>query len=358
MAYQYSQNILIGSGTEAMFRIKEFLKSIGWIHQASGDGGSLVSTTAGNANDKITGYATTGAGNWGLGSGWIRLRMPTGNREILMTRSTDTAWLISYSYNAGFTGGSPSATVPPTASDQQGINNTLPNTMSAVTIFSVPERQRLNIIADNAAPYGVLAFGFHGSYSTNASPVFSLVIDPVTNTAAEDVDPYVFYNSVDLGTAVSDISNFQPNSSGSTNVARAWFKSSATTMQFATVYMYTYVTYGSGFSVNTWVALHQPQSNSHIARSIGANPYTGKMNFFPVIWGRPPNVPVSGGNAVYSTLGGSTGYLGVGFKGVSSFFKYPTCALSNGVLLSETTAGDRLVVGQFVVPWNNTPLLI
>jgi hypothetical protein len=102
--------------TAAMwFVLRTALLAAGWTQEGSGD-----ASTFSNAG---TGPVTTAAALNATGA-WIRLRDPSGNREMIIQRGASAnVWSLFYSYSARFTGGSPSATVRPTATDEQTIIN-------------------------------------------------------------------------------------------------------------------------------------------------------------------------------------------------------------------------------------------
>lgn len=114
MAYN-DDNTTPATGDAAMRRLKTRLVAGGWTVAASGDGRSAYEA----AGDAIT--ADSGAGSLDAAGAWMRLRMGGATREFLFVRkSASTDWTVRYSA-AGFSGGSPSATTAPTATDQQTL---------------------------------------------------------------------------------------------------------------------------------------------------------------------------------------------------------------------------------------------
>ena len=104
------------TGDEAMYFLKQHLTTNLWMVVESGDG-----RMAYGVGDML--YATSGSNSFDEPGAWCRLQMPGTTREYLIIRKSDSrSWTIRYSV-AGFTGGSPSATVAPTAADQQTIWN-------------------------------------------------------------------------------------------------------------------------------------------------------------------------------------------------------------------------------------------
>ena len=163
------------TGDDAIFALKQQAVTAGWSVPASGDGVA----TYGAASDVITTSAALGTSG-----AWFRLRMPGATRELLFTRKADaTAWTIKYSV-AGFSGGSPSATVSPTATDSQTcINGTLLTTNGTY---------RWVISADNTAPYELWAAGLVvGSLATSGA--VALLAMATGSYDPTDVDPYALY---------------------------------------------------------------------------------------------------------------------------------------------------------------------
>ena len=116
MAFQYSNNdATINTGAKAIWAWIATLKAAGWTQADSSDG-----TTRAAGQVTGGGTSTNGLGN---SNAWVRLQMPTQNgvvREITIQRgTTDLVWRLKYSFAAGFTGGSPSASVTPSATDER-----------------------------------------------------------------------------------------------------------------------------------------------------------------------------------------------------------------------------------------------
>jgi hypothetical protein len=120
MAWDFTNiNQAPATGSEAIFKIKATLKLAGWTIPSSGDGLSYFS-----GSDGIT-HAGSGSGGQANTGAWWRAKMPTGGREILIQRSSSNLnWWMQQSFSVGFTGGSPSATVAPTASDAKNVSGT------------------------------------------------------------------------------------------------------------------------------------------------------------------------------------------------------------------------------------------
>lgn len=128
------------TGDAAMRRFKDQAVALGgWSVSASGDGRSAY----GASSDVIT--ADAGAGSLDASGAWYRLKMSGVAREYLVIRkATSDAWTIKYSV-LGFSGGSPSATAAPTATDSQ--------TLLDGTFLDADGTYRWVVCAEDAAPY-------------------------------------------------------------------------------------------------------------------------------------------------------------------------------------------------------------
>ena len=131
------------TGDDAIFELKQQGVVAGWVVTASGNGVGAYGPYGGPMSDVITTPA-----DLGTPGAWFRLKMPGATREFLFIRlSATTSWNILYSV-AGFFGGSPSATVAPTAADQQTLING--------TLLAADGTYRWLLSFDNAAPYGLV----------------------------------------------------------------------------------------------------------------------------------------------------------------------------------------------------------
>jgi hypothetical protein len=201
-------NYTVPTGAAAMFMLKALLKRAGWSVIKSGDGLSAYSSSA----DIIT-SASSGANGMDNPRAWFVVQMPSSGRAFCIQRNTSSgadtgkSWRIKYSKSAGFTTGSPSATVvPSTGGDEQvllGAGSDGSPTM-AVLFLHGDAAMRFNCFADNAAPYGFLMWEWAISTGV-AGCAFGL--DPLTGYSSSDTDPYVIHL---LGTAAA----WQPSSIG------------------------------------------------------------------------------------------------------------------------------------------------
>lgn len=175
------------TGDVAMRRLKTQLVAAGWSVAASGDGRSAY----GASSDVIS--ADSGAGSLDTSGAWMRLRMSGATRELLIVRkSTSVAWTVRYSA-AGFSGGSPSATTAPTATDSQ--------TLIDGTLLMADGTYRWLICAENSAPYYLGAYAIPSGGGT-AQTLLALWPMRSGSYPSSDTDPYAMladYHASDVG---------------------------------------------------------------------------------------------------------------------------------------------------------------
>lgn len=164
------------TGDDAIFELKQQAVVAGWVVTASGDGVSAYGPSGGPGSDVITTSAELGTAG-----AWFRLKMPGATRDFLFIRlGATTSWNIRYSV-AGFSGGSPSATVAPTAADQQTLING--------TLLAADGTYRWLLSFDNAAPYECWAGGLTIGTLAATSAIFCLAM-AAGSYDVTDVDPY------------------------------------------------------------------------------------------------------------------------------------------------------------------------
>jgi hypothetical protein len=173
----------------ALSALVEMLVSAGWSYKASGDGLSGYSSTG-----KI--FTGTGAGalGWGNNRAWARVQDPGARREICIQRDATNGTRIKLSASAKFVGGSPSATVVPSATDERviwgsGTDASPTGTAYYDTNMLLKDLWIWQGAAFGSAPYG---FWFGGQAGpTNLTKTGFLMMDPVVGPA-EDPDPVVW----------------------------------------------------------------------------------------------------------------------------------------------------------------------
>jgi len=327
MAYLFDvNNGAPGSGPQAYYQLKELLKLAGWTVVASSDG-----TTYNASGDEST-SGSAGAGGLNNSLAWFRIREPGTNlREFTFQKDSSQTynWRIKYSGGpgTGFTGGSPSATQTPSATDEiilQGSGtDAAPGFQQQ---FDTPDNGwKFNACASNTAPYTFYMWT-HLNGNTYVRTFFMLDVMQDGTFLAGDSDPAVVY-----------LSNF---SSGILNSDLLGY--------------YAYSPNGwilKGLGGAGWVPIIpcQQYTDSYVffPNKSGLNPYTSKDMFFPISYGRD-----------------SVQTAPVGFKGVSSLMRWMGSARSSFDTFNVNTTKDWLAVSgsasscYIVLPWNGSDVVL
>lgn len=315
MAQLFSQNQTPATGAAAMFIEKELLKSAGWIHQASGDA-TTFTTSVGNVNDKITTGASGVGGYDNSGSWWVG-RAPNGIQVAMQRGSSGSqfAWK-RYSLSAGFTGGAPSATVMPTATDQQNWFGT-----AAAGTGLYTATMRFHCMAQDTAPYLFYAFGCTVGTTTI---VHESCIDALAGGSYDAADPSIYLVGAKQGTLFSSTSDTGFQRSGSAGGPG----------------IFGHI--GTGSPPATWVnwALGVTTINTvqTMPGGMGTNPINGKDDLMGAWFAR------------------DNGAANSGLKGMSSLYKL-ICVSGRATydLMSVSSTGDWIAHnGLVATPWNNT----
>jgi len=311
MAYTFDTNNTPATGSEAVYLLKEALKTAGWTVASSSDG-----TTYNASGDQIS-SGSSGAGGMANSSAWFRIQMPTLDsvvREFTFQRSTSLnyQWRIKYSYSAGFTGGSPGATQTPSATDEQilaGAGTDASPTYSTI-LNSSDGGYRWNIAAGGAAEnYVFYAFSFaSGGGVVNAFWLLDRMLSGSYPSA--DVDPVV------MGFAATAL-----------NVA---------TIQSTSSVIKAYLDKGGGSEGFVSMPGCVPEdSATHLAGNLGTNPHTGNDDSIPIIFARR------------SALGSPAGW-----KGIGSMLRMNGVTRTTGDTYSVGSARDRIIVDDCNLPWD------
>lgn len=346
MTYTFSVNNLPSTGSEAIWDLIIALISAGWTQIGSGDGFTYDNGSAGPVAGAASG--ATGLAN---SNAWVRVRAPAVNqgsvsnqtREWLFQRGTDNrSWRFKYSASAGFSGGSPSATVVPTAIDQVvmlGAGTDASPTYNA-NWFHLDGVYRWHIGAGGAAEnYAFYAFSWTVGGTTMLQAI-GLFMDTMASGSfpSTDVDPAVAYvsNSYASGTPFGESTYFAiSTASALANVtnpakARAWL---GPTSQADIA---TSGTNSQGVQAAALVALGNDTT--------GINPFSGKDDLIPVWWIRTgASVPP------------------VGLKGLSTLLIHGSVIRGPMDTIDSAGTKDKINVAQTYTAWfpwaGVTPLL-
>ncbi len=227
------------NGAQAIYLLKELLKTAGWTVPSSSDG-----STYNASGDQVT-TGGSGAGGMDNNSAWVCVRDPGGRRELVFQRGTSAAdWRVTYSALDKFSGGSPSATRVPTATDSGTIRGGGTDASPTfVTIFDASGTFTWHVVADNAPEGNVYPFWAYGMYSptpTTTIPTLIMLDAMIVGSySPSDPDPCV------LGitrTAACSQSNF---ANTSTSGWVAWHKMNLAGETFTTASAWRFVRTGS-----------------------------------------------------------------------------------------------------------------
>ena len=318
----------------AMYLLKTRLRNAGWTVPRASDG-----STYNSSGDQIT-HGGSGAAGMDNAKAWFVIQMPgASGRQFCLQRQTTTGantsyrWRVKYSKGAGFSGGSPSATVTPSATDEQvllGAGTDAAPSFDALFQIATDGLLRFNCMADNASPYGFLAWAW-GNTTGNTALAFGL--EPLASYNTADTEPYLVHLE-----AVSTTVNY------------SWFRSQL---------LYSTYTQIGGWHdgvfykpcANTYPLLaaadihfYPPGSSPHSMWGNAGTNLDGYDDVLPIFVGRwtniaPPNC---------------------WWKGVMTFTKaLAQTGRVTGDLATVSSARDGVVVGQCILPWDgySTPLV-
>lgn len=305
MAYVFSHRRFDGGdagvGAALAWTLKETLKAAGWVVTRSSDG-----STHYPAGDGIT-HEGSGTGGMLNNRAWFVARQPAlvaGHiREVCLQRMASGAneqWRIKWAVTSAFSSGAPSATVTPTADDQQlvhGGGTDASPTFATLLVAPFGGPVLFEVMADSAAPYGFGAFAVRTSSRGVAGQFFC---DPVQGGGIAvdgDSDPYVL-----LAASHGSITAQGRCHMGHGTPGQAWVNAS------------------SGWT---------------------ANP--------------PPNP--DGRNYLRTVTWAATG-TGGGTKGLGSLLQAGCAGRVSGETLSVASPRDRYIFGDWALPWDgSTPVV-
>lgn len=250
-----SVNLSPATGAVAMYIFKEFLKQLGWTVQSSADGSSY------SADSDIITSGNSGANGFGNNSAWFCARDPSGLREMVVQRGTgNTTWRMKWSHVARFTGGSPSATVPPTATDQQMVAGT--DVPAYITLWAADAGYKLHMGGDTADGSFWLVAANTGAASTAKQLIYTPLLSG--SYPAEDTAPYVVQMANATWTA-ANMGSLTVNTGG----AQGYYKYGLSGEAWV-----NYRVYPIGFST---------AGTALLANGVPVNAYTGGDNIFPAM---------------------------------------------------------------------------
>lgn len=336
----------------ALSLLVEMLVSAGWTYQASGAGAGTGFSPTG----KI--FTTTGSGvnGWSNASAWARVQDPGAVRELVFQHNNTGGVRVKYSANAKFTGGTPSATQVPSATDERvlwGAGTDASPTpgawfnTSTVTVapYGGPVVGASTVAGSvvymggalSTAPYGFWFASQFQDGSTKAKGA-SMLYDPVVSVP-EDTDPYVITmattnsflgnTSAHWGRDGATPSNWTTTQTGVIEGSFAHMDTGRT--QFLYVQPAGYVSVASG----TQISLVSASVWSAVVASaaMNANPFSGKQEGLPVAYMRS--------NAAASIPG---------LKGWSTLMRW--CTTLRGTFVDTLDNKAWICVGNVWLPWD------
>jgi hypothetical protein len=324
MAFQFSTNNLPTAGTIAMYTVLTTLVAAGWTVKSDADG-----TTYNSSGGQITG-GNSGAHGLANTQAWFRIQAPivgSQHRELIFQRTTtNVLWRIKYSASAGFTGGSPSATIVPSATDEVVIFGSGTNASpTGATLFGADGGYRFSIGAgDSSVGYGFYWFG-NNVGTTTLTTGFLMDVMKTGTYSTGDADPCALYDG--YGTGVFTAVNSSPGIANYTN----------TFGLLGTTYVGLSTSIISlGGTLNTTYFIFPAGPGAHSL----PNPFTSNDDMFAVYWGRV---------SVQTTP--------QGYKGTSSIMLAPSTQRTSLDTFSISSAKDHILLGHYIFPWDSsTPL--
>lgn len=303
------------TGAVAVYELKGLLKTAGWTVLSSSDG-----TTYNAAGDQIT-TGASGAGGMANNSAWFRIQSPVGagGQQFIFQRGTvNTGWKIKRSRTSGFTGGSPSATQVPSATDEVTIlGGGTDASPTFATWFGIDGLYRWNVGADNASPYGFWA----GSFPTGGgNPAAFLCVDPLFSTNPSDADQFWMHAAVSgqNGCSSSTIMSEAGTSTTSRNLSQ--IISAAPGSSYAEF---------PGCSYNIG-------ANVVIPGGLPTNPISIKDEAFPIIIARRSALAIPG------------------YKGITTILRWVGISRTTGDTLTLSTTRDRIIYRDISLPWDGS----
>lgn len=329
MAFSFDVNQASQASNLQMYRLKVALLAAGWTVDSSGTG----SSGTGSGVYSAAGDVVTSAALLGNTQAWFVLKRPgTQSRFCFQFGSTGSAMRLKYAV-APFTGGSPSASIVPSASGEVtlvGGNTDASPTLSFFT--DSPNRSNI-IVGDASENYAFLYMNHQNGVSGLRCALLFDGMKPASHPA-EDTEPNMaFFSSLNTG-----VMNFDGVSTLNTGVAPVVHANSTRITRVGHL---------------GW--LTQGANVVSIPGALGVDVMTGEDLVFPAMVGR------------YGTSGAGVNSAAPAYKGVSSIVHWNGINRAFGDTLNiGGGTKNYLVIGgtttpaacNVVIPWNGTDLTI
>lgn len=312
MTQVFTVNQLPATGAVAWYNWKTAAKASGWTVASSGDGTSY------NAAADIITSGAAGGGGLDNTNAWFRIVDPAGLREYTIQRTTSaTVWRVKYSASAKFTGGSPSATRVPSATDEGvTVGAGTDASPSGASIMHTNGAYYCHMMFTDSAPYMFYWIAYPiGGGNTN---LFAFLHDTLLNYDAADQDPLISYIAGPNVGNVLQIGNYASGTAG----PWGWLK---------------YGLSGASF-VRIPANYYQNQSGQACPSNMPSNPHSGNDDSLLVPYIRQ------------TSLGAP-----IGWKGTSSLVRWRGLDRSTGSTIDIAPGTkNRIVIGHVDLPWDGT----
>lgn len=302
---QYYVNLEPATSGAAIWNLVSKLILNGWTKISDSDG-----TTYSAGGTQITG-GNSGANGFNNDNAWVKLRSPAGGggAEFTIQRMNATDFRIKHSVSAGFSGGSPSASQTPSATDEFILlGGGSDGTPSGAALFPLIAYVQ-HIVIETSAKYPFIMFGYT---KTSPDDHFILMYDQVTGVA-QDNDQFTYYAGMTNSKLVESNLNNENTAS-----PISWMKYG---MVGAAVLHTPALTFRS--SGGSFAPLNCPQ-----------NAHNSNDDQFPIIYGRRAALAAPNG-----------------FKGISGFLRWPGVSRQTGSTLGSK---NRIIVGHLSLPWDGS----
>lgn len=317
MAFTFSVNQTPSTGSVAMYTFISALTTAGWSKIRDSDASTYSSSGT---------QVTSGAGGTnGLGNtnAWVVLRAPivgSNTRSICIQRgTTDLLWRIKYSANAGFTGGTPSASQVPSATDEAVICGSGTDASPVgYAILGTNTSYRMHVVAGGAAEFYSFCLWCFTTGGTTATKFLFMDVLATGSFSALDVDPAII--GANNGTPVtSDFMNTNPTLTNP-RPAASWFGATSSISNFQ------------------GVGIMSPQGLiPHTSGGYGNNPFSAKDVGLPCFWCRTSSAPTPNGP-----------------KGFSSLFRLNTTGRTNMDVFNVLGVRDFVYFQGLQIPWDGS----
>lgn len=313
MAYTFSKTTPT-SGAVALYDFKTQLKSAGWSVKSSGD-----ATTFNSTGDQIASGAS-GATGLANTNAWFRIQSPDGYGEFTFQRGgTNLLWRIKYSRANHFTGGSPSATRTPSATDELILHGGGTDASPTyTTVFAADGSYRWNVGTETSSPYTFWAC----SIPTGGGASLTTIIQDYF-LAAEPTDGNLYL--IITCAAVNGLTTGATNINGQ---GRGLGSTVRTVTSLAAVTPTTAIDVAA-MSYNSGATTIYPDAGV-------TNPISGKDEVFPILWARGSSV------------------ANPGYKGIGYMVKWVGLNRSAGDTLTINSTRDRIIIGSVSLPWDGS----